>query len=219
MYHEAIKVLLIEGDLAESKRISEMLANAPEKKFSLETADQLPKGLELLQQSKFDVILLDMDLPNSHGLSAVNQVYEKAPNVPVILLTDDHTQIEAVETTQIAVQDRLGKQEVDGNLLMRSIHYAIERHQWQAEREQCVRELQGTELRLLRIMEESVDGMVIVDQEGIVRFVNRAAKLLLGRETNEPVGWRFDYPLTTAERTEISIAGRDGKEAGGDLWA
>ncbi|MCK4849803.1 MAG: response regulator [Phycisphaerae bacterium] len=213
MYHEAIKVLLIEGDLAESKRISEMLTNAPDNKFCLETADRFSAGVDHLDRGEFDVILLDIDLANAQGPEAISQVYEKAPDVPVVLLTADLAEGERVEAREIAVHDHLSKQQLDGNLLVRSIRYAVERHQWLAQREQCVRELQGTELRLFKIMEESADGMVIVDQEGIVRFVNRAAKLLLGRETNEPGGWRFDYPLTTAERTEISIAGRDGKKA------
>ncbi len=189
-----------------------MLAEAWDNKFCLETADRFSAGLERLEQGEFDVILLDTDLANAQGSEAISQVYEKAPDVPVILLTEDLAEREAVVPTQIAVQDRLSKQELDGHLLRRSIDYAIERQQWQADREQCLRELQGSELRLLKIMDESADGMVIVDEEGIVRFVNRSAKHLLGRASNEPMGWRFDYPLRTTERTEISIAGHEGKQ-------
>ena len=66
-------------------------------------------------------------------------------------------------------------------------------------------------------MEESADGVVIVDQEGIVRFVNPAAKLLLEREANEPLGWRFDYPLTIGRPTEINLTGRDGEKAASEM--
>jgi two-component system cell cycle sensor histidine kinase/response regulator CckA len=72
-------------------------------------------------------------------------------------------------------------------------------------------ELQRTESNLKNIIRNSADGIIIVDQNGIVRFANPAAETLFGRKTGELIGEPFGFPVITNEATELSVFGRNGK--------
>ncbi len=77
-------------------------------------------------------------------------------------------------------------------------------------REQQRERLQESESRLRQIVEKNVDGIIIIDAEGKVCFVNPAAELLLGREADELEGKPLGFPIGAGAPTEIDIAGPDG---------
>ena len=71
--------------------------------------------------------------------------------------------------------------------------------------------LQASEERFRHIIERSADGIVAVDLEGIVRFVNPAAEFLFGREADELLGESFGFPIVAGEEIEIEVLRKDGK--------
>ena len=71
--------------------------------------------------------------------------------------------------------------------------------------------LQDSELRFRNIIERNADGILVVDREGVIRFVNRAAELLLGRTADELVGSLFGFPMVAGEMTEIDLVRRNGE--------
>ena len=121
------KVLLIEDNPGDFRIIKEMLKETQHTKFELEHYTSLKTGLEHLEESKFDIVILDLQLPDSDGLNTFIQVLSKHPELPIIILTglaDEEVGINAVKQ---GAQDYLVKGEFDGKLLVRSINYAIER--------------------------------------------------------------------------------------------
>ena len=89
--------------------------------------ERLGLGLERLKGARFDAVLLDLSLPDGHGVETVTRVHEAAPSQPIVVLTgldDDEVAIQAVRT---GAQDYLIKGQIDGPLLVRAIRYAIER--------------------------------------------------------------------------------------------
>jgi PAS domain S-box-containing protein len=70
--------------------------------------------------------------------------------------------------------------------------------------------LQASEAHLRKIIEKNADCIIIVDRNGVVRFVNPAAEALFGRKAEELIGELFGFPLTAGEATEIDIIRRDG---------
>ncbi len=76
---------------------------------------------------------------------------------------------------------------------------------------QYAKSLDASEARFHNIIEKSADGIIIVDKEGIVRFVNAAAEILFGHKKEELVGELFGFPVVANERTEIEIVS-NGKE-------
>lgn len=141
MATDAIRVLLIEDNDAEAFLLQEMLFGASsDHTFDLMRAKQLEEGLRHVEKGVYDVVLLDLMLPDSAGLSTFRDVCTKAPDdVPVIVLSGLDDRNLAVEAVRRGAQDYLVKTDVDGNLLVRSIRYAIERKQTeQAMRERAV---------------------------------------------------------------------------------
>ena len=127
------QVLLVEDNPGDARMIWEMLAEVKGAQFDLKYADRLSTGLERLATGGIDVILLDLSLPDSGGLDTFAKVYAQAPQVPIIVLTGLDDEALAVEAVRGGAQDYLVKGQVNGNLLVRAIRYAIERHRAHTE--------------------------------------------------------------------------------------
>src|SRR5687768_8829077 len=79
--------------------------------------------------------------------------------------------------------------------------------------EQRTRELQASEARFRSVINRNVDGIIIIDKGGIVRFLNPAAELLFGRKADYLLGEMFGFPLVAGETTEIDIIRRNDRTA------
>jgi signal transduction histidine kinase len=127
-----VRVLLIEDDPDDAHLIREMVADAEASSsaiptFELVSVDRLSTGLEHLAEPGISAILLDLSLPDGQGLNMLLQVSGQAPGVPILVLTGTNDETLAVTAVQAGAQDYLIKGQVDGNLLVRAIRYAIER--------------------------------------------------------------------------------------------
>jgi diguanylate cyclase (GGDEF)-like protein len=120
-------VLLIEDNPGDVRLIQEMLFEIKEAKFNFIWADKLSKGLELLTRNGIDIVLLDLSLPDSQGLETFKKLHEKIPDIAIIVLTGLDDSTIGVRAVQEGAQDYLIKGKVDGQLLFRSICYAVER--------------------------------------------------------------------------------------------
>jgi signal transduction histidine kinase len=130
------RVLLIEDNPADARLIGEMLREAEAKglgKFDFAWADGLDAGAQRLHEGGFDVILLDLGLPESTGLATLQRLLEHEPRAPTLVvlsgLSDEDV---AVQALQSGAEDYLVKGQVDSALLVRSIRYAIGRTQAEA---------------------------------------------------------------------------------------
>lgn len=124
---EPIKTLLVEDNVGDRRLIREVLSEARGVTFDLKYADRLQAGLEQLSEGEIDVVLLDLGLPDSQGLETLSKAYAHAPKVPIVVLTALHDEMLGVQAVNRGAQDYLIKGQVDGNLLRRTIRYAIER--------------------------------------------------------------------------------------------
>lgn len=127
MKNNEIKLLLLEDDSGDAEFLKELLRGRRDPSFRLENCTRVEEGLERLSKDKFDIILLDLSLPDSHGIEAFEKININRPEIPVIVLTgnDDDLAVEAVEA---GAQDYLMKGQVDQQLLIRSIRHSLERH-------------------------------------------------------------------------------------------
>lgn len=122
-----MRVLLVEGDPADAVLLTELLKELPVPPSEVRTAERLDEAIGLLGSEKFDLVLLDLSLPDASGPTTVRRAQVAAPDLPVVVLTgvdDDHAAILAV---QEGAQDYLVKGRLDGPLLDRSLRYAIQR--------------------------------------------------------------------------------------------
>ena len=142
MYHRLLSILLVEDRLAEAELIEELLAEAIPNQFKITTVKFLKEALEnLTKAEEFDVILLDLSLPDSQGIDTIVQMKAKADNLPIVVLTALNDSDRAIEAVRQGAQDYLVKWKLAGELLIRSIRYAIERHSIETQlRQQAKRE-------------------------------------------------------------------------------
>ncbi|MDD2922639.1 MAG: ATP-binding protein [Anaerolineales bacterium] len=127
-----IRVLLIEDDPDDALLLKESLAEANAIRVKLTHADHLSEGLQRIAEQEFDVVLLDLNLPDSRGLDTLNLLLRQVAATPVVVLSglaDDETTLEAVK---MGAQDYLVKGEINGPMLGRVLHYAIERKRAEA---------------------------------------------------------------------------------------
>jgi len=122
-----LKVLLIEDNPGDACLIELMLSRAGDGLFELTQVERLAQGRQRLAEGGIAVVLLDLSLPDSRGLETFARLHAAAPRVPIIVLSglDDTTL--AVEAVHEGAQDFLVKGQVEGQLLVRAMRYAIER--------------------------------------------------------------------------------------------
>lgn len=207
-----INVLLIEDNPGDVRIIKELLGEAKELKFNLHSAENLLKGLTYITESSFDIILLDLTLPDSSGIETLKRMLEHDSKYPIIVLTGTNDLQLAIQAVKVGAQDYLVKGQIEINQLIRSIFHAIDRHKMIKTIESLVDDLQKNELRLRKIIEENADSIIIVDKKGIVRFINPIAEKFFGRDKNEFIGEKFGY-TTGPEDQEITILQLSGKIA------
>ncbi|MBI2953370.1 MAG: diguanylate cyclase [Chloroflexi bacterium] len=128
-----IKILLVEDNPGDARLIQGALAEAGAAQFELAHCQRLGDALERLDREPYDVILLDLSLPDGHGIDTLVRAHEQAPGVPIVVLTGLDDETLALKTLQTGAQDYLIKGQVESDLLVRSIRYAIERQRLLAE--------------------------------------------------------------------------------------
>ena len=133
MIGSPIEILLVEDNPRDTRLIREMLAEVRDTQLDLVCVERLSEGLERLSAGGIDVVLLDLSLLDSQGLNTFTKVFAQFPEVPIVVLTSLDDETLTVKIMQGGAQDYLVKGQVDSNLLVRSIRYAIERQRILAE--------------------------------------------------------------------------------------
>ncbi|MCG8603786.1 diguanylate cyclase, partial [bacterium] len=132
-----IKVLLIEDSAGDARLLKETLSEVDSLEFTIIHADRLSAGLQLLHENAFDIVLLDLALPDAMGLDALQQVHTERPEVPVVILTGHNDESLGVEAVQQGAQDYLAKGGITQEMLAKAIRYALERNRLLTEVEEA----------------------------------------------------------------------------------
>ncbi|MBU7585485.1 MAG: response regulator [Nostoc sp. TH1S01] len=127
MAGELIKVLLVEDNPGDVFLLQELLKEVKSAKIELHPVEQLSAALNLLAHDSFDLMLLDLSLPDSQGIGTFLTATRQAKATPIIVLTGLDDETLALRAMQEGAQDYLVKGQVTGDLLVRSMRYAIER--------------------------------------------------------------------------------------------
>jgi two-component system, cell cycle response regulator len=124
-----IRLLLIENDPGDTRLIKDALTRLKHISVDLVCTNSLPNAFTCLDSRKIDVIISNLDLPDSHGLDTLIKLSERVPEAPIIVLTEDDDEELAVGALQSGAQDYLRKGQINNiSILYRSIRYSIERN-------------------------------------------------------------------------------------------
>jgi light-regulated signal transduction histidine kinase (bacteriophytochrome) len=146
----ATKVLLVEDSPTYVALVEAHLEDAASRTYELTRVDTLSGALEALDRESFDVVLLDLNLPDSQGEQTLTSVHEAAPSAPVVVLTGQDDRALALAGVRKGAQDYLSKGAITGEMLERSIVYAIDRRAAMETLERRTRELAQSNAELER---------------------------------------------------------------------
>ncbi len=167
MKTQATRLLLIDDNAGDAELTSEWLALAPSQPFEILHAASLAEGLQRLSHEPVDVVILDLNLPDSRGLSSLDRLRPAAGGAPVIVVSGFVDDLLRSQALAAGADDILSKDEINSRLFSRSVLYVIERRQTLEQH-----------ARLERLLDATPDAIVVVNLLGAVLYVNRAAQLL-----------------------------------------
>lgn len=128
----SLNVLLVEDNQGDAKLVDHHLKAAPEADMAGEVTltheESLTDALAEIARGTYDVIFLDLGLPESTGLATLDRTMEAVTDIPIVVLTGLEDRETAVEAIQRGAQDYLPKNDLDANTLGRALRYSIERH-------------------------------------------------------------------------------------------
>ncbi len=122
-----VHTLLIEDNPADARLVEEMLAGLDDIQFDITMRESLADGAAFLDDHEADVVLLDLGLPDSQGMETFKSMHQKAPLVPIVVLTGLKDEELAVEMAREGAQEYLVKDTISSEVLTHTIQYAIER--------------------------------------------------------------------------------------------
>ncbi|MGH9254466.1 MAG: putative bifunctional diguanylate cyclase/phosphodiesterase [Vicinamibacterales bacterium] len=188
MKQESLSVLLIEDDNLEAGLIRDEIASFPRTSVQVDHVQRLLAGISRLAERRYDVVLLDLNLPDGSGIESLHGVKAAAPNAPVIILTNMEDEEAAVGMVAEGAQDYVIKRQITADLLRRSIRYAIARQEAEAS-------LRASEERYALAVAGARDGIWDWDLiRGEIHFSPRWFELLQlhnGDAQSTPATW-FD---------------------------
>lgn len=124
---QAVHTLLVEDNPGDTRLIRELVTGVPSARFTWENVVTLNHAKEILRAEAFDLVLLDLSLPDSQGLDTFVHLHPHAVCLPVVVLTNLEDEWLAFEAVRAGAQDYLVKGQVDGPLFVRALRSAIER--------------------------------------------------------------------------------------------
>jgi len=200
---DGIRVLLVEDNPGDARLFTELVRDTGAGQWNLVQVDRLSAALERLRHETFDVMLLDLSLPDADGLDTLIRAHTEAPKVPIVVLTGHDDEALAVRAVRAGAQDYLVKGRMDGDLLVRSIRYA-------SERGRAVEALERREEHYRSLIENSMDLISIMNLDGTIRYVSPSHERLLGYPLDALVGRNVLSFVHSEDKARVQMALANG---------
>ncbi|MEO8393113.1 MAG: PAS domain S-box protein, partial [Chloroflexota bacterium] len=180
------RILLVEDNPGDVRLIKENLRDAAtEQQFKLTVAGRFDEALRLLDTQTFDVILLDLSLPDTRGLETLKALGARILTLPLIVITGLSDEAVATEAVRMGAQDYLVKNLLTADSVIRSIRYAVERAKVRSELSK-----RETQYRLLA--ENITDVITRHGPDSTIRYISPSCRAVLGYEPDEMIGHKVD---------------------------
>lgn len=199
---ESWHVLLLEDQPTDAAIASHVLARAGVPRSGIVVVDRLSAAIDALRRQRFDVALIDLNLPDSGGVRSVETICRSAPEVAAIALTsaDDPADIRAVYTA--GAVDHLANADLTPATLQRSLRHAVMRNR------------HAVQMRSL--LAQNIDPIVVADADGEVGFANLAAEQLFGWKDGIDEA-SLPFQIGHGDTREFTLTEQSGARAGGTV--
>ncbi len=188
------KLLLVEDNPGDADLARERLADLPDCNFEITLVTRLAEAISTLETAPVDAVVLDLNLPDSHGLDTLRRLRKIHREMAIIVLSGVADEALRRQALLEGAQEFLSKSEPASRLVARSFLYALERHRVQEQHKQ-----------IERIVAANPDAVIVVDDEKIVRFANRAALSIFGRKAEDFIDHELCYSVLENDVSEIAF--------------
>jgi polar amino acid transport system substrate-binding protein len=212
MDKDCIRLLLVEDSPSDAQLLCESL-----QRFEIARVERLDEAIALLGRKSFDVILLDLNLPDSTGLETCKRIAPAAGRAPIIVLTGADDEAIAIEAMHLGVQDYLVKGQMPAGVIARAIQYAVERDQIRqslreardelevrvqertAELQRAMNLVQSERQRFLNVLDQLPAYLILLSPDHRVPFANRFFEERFGKSEGRRC---FEYLFGRTEPCE-----------------
>jgi diguanylate cyclase (GGDEF)-like protein/PAS domain S-box-containing protein len=175
------KLLLVEDNPGDARLIGEMLRERGSNDTELTSVDSMSGAEKHLAQTAFDIILIDLGLPDVQGLEVVRRAHAAAPHVPLVVMTGLDDESVASQALQEGAQDYLIKGQIEARGFKRALRYAVER--------KTLEEALFVEKERAQVTLNCIgDAVVCTDIAGNITFLNLVAEKMTGWSRREAAG-------------------------------
>lgn len=122
-----VRVLLLDEHPAEAADLRAKLADARHVSFSVQTVTSVPEATQLIETERFEAIIVDTNTPQDRGLATLAEIRSVAPDVPVLAVSSDYGESEALETMRAGAQDYVVKRRLNSAAIERILLHCMER--------------------------------------------------------------------------------------------
>ncbi len=190
VFDRQVRLLLIEDSEDQAELVATLLQRG-RGAYAISTAKTLAQARATLKTHEFDIILSDLGLPDSDGMSTVRELLALTEaSVPVVVLSAHEGDVMTFRALELGAQDYIAKSTLNTNILERSLRYALERF--------------NTLHNFHRILHNSPDGILVIGRDGRVLLGNAAAAGLLAWEGNIQ-GKVFPIPLEETVQRQVHL--------------
>ncbi len=198
-----VKILLIDDDSGDNELLRAYLTDVENFTYDLTAVSSLAKAETALAEQEFSIVIMDLSLITTKGIETYRALKDFQVDIPVLIITGLDDQKVGLQAINEGAQDYLVKGQFDGKTVVQAIRYAIARHQIENK-------LQRSEERFRKLINENSDGMIVIDNQNKIRFINPSAqRLFTGIESK--IGSRFGYPVSRDNTLVIEVEGAQDK--------
>ena len=204
----AQSILLIQDDPSDAKAIREALINSNDGSFHVEWVRRCSEGLErliedghegTLRADSIAAVLLDLSLPDSHGVATFDQLFRAAPQIPILVLSSSQDEDIAKLAVQHGAQDYLLKDRLDSYLLPKTLRSMLERA--------AIAEALFDEKERAQVTLNSIgDAVMSIDLAGGVTYLNAVAESMTGWTREEAAGRPVEEVLRIIDSSSRATA-------------
>jgi len=185
------RILIVDDEVRLGDSVKRLLGH---KGYAATTANSVAEALRCLAERPFDLVLLDLMLPDANGMDIFHHLKENYPKTQVIIMTAHGTIEAAVTAVKEGAFDFL-KKPFEFEVLLKRVENAIDKKRLAEEKERINRELQLSQQRYQYVVQNSPDIIYILDEQGNFSFVNEAFEHLLGYSSTEILGRHYTCVL------------------------
>ncbi|HYK91887.1 MAG TPA: diguanylate cyclase [Acidobacteriota bacterium] len=182
-----VRILHVEDSPSDAELVREALTRSGGDQFEVTNCERLRDAEEALRVMDFDLILLDLSLPDSRGLETFHQIHAAAPELPVVVMTGYDDEALAVEAVQGGAQDYLDKSHL--KWLVRAVRYAM-------ERKRAARALEESERRYRLLAENATDMIWTTDMNLRLTYISPSVVRLRGYSAEEAMAQSLNQTVT-----------------------